>query len=77
MRLPKPGIAARNSSPLAVFKLSLPAFVDGVAAELSFAIVDAVEVGAVVEQAASAVTQSHANNTKTIFLFIFISCFKC
>jgi len=41
-----------------VFKLSLPAFVDGLTAELSLVVVDEAEVGAAVEQAASAARQS-------------------
>lgn len=68
-------MAARKSSPVAVFKLTLVTFVESVDREdeLLLSVVDDVTVGAAVEHAASTIVQSKMSEIKVEVLFILFS----
>ena len=69
-------MAARKSSPVAVFKLTLVTFVESVDCEdelLVSVVVDDVTVGAAVEHAASTIVQSNMSEIKVEVLFILFS----
>jgi len=74
--LPRPGMAARKSSSVAVFKLTLVVFTESVDCEdelLFSVVVDEVAVGAAVEHAPSRIMQSMMNEIKAEVLFILFS----
>jgi hypothetical protein len=69
-------MAARKSSPVAVFKLTLVTFVESVDSEdelLLSVVVDDVTVGAAVEHEASPIVQSNMSEIKVEVLFILFS----
>jgi hypothetical protein len=68
-------MAARKSSPVAVFKLTLVTIADSVDCEdvLLLSVVDDVAVGVAVEHAASRITQSNVSEIKIEDLFILFS----
>ena len=69
-------MAARKSSPVAVFKLTLVTFVESVDCEdelLLSVVVDDVTVGAAVEHEASPIVQSNMSEIKVEVLFILFS----
>jgi len=68
-------MAARKSSPVAVFKLTLVTFVESFDCEdeLLLSVVDDVTVGAAVEHAASTIMQSKMSEIKVEVLFILFS----
>ena len=68
-------MAARKSSPVAVFKLTLVTIVDAVDCEdeLLLSVVDDVAVGVAVEHAASRIMQSNMSEIKIEDLFILFS----
>jgi len=69
-------MAARKSSPVAVFKLTLVTFVDAVDCEddeLLLSVVTDIVVGAAVEHAASIIMQSNITEIKVEVLFILFS----
>ena len=69
-------MAARRSSPVVVFKLTLVTFVESVDCEdelLVSVVIDDVTVGAAVEHAASTIVQSNMSEIKVEVLFILFS----
>jgi len=76
IRLPNPGTAARKSSAVAVFRLSLAwlgVLVDWAEVELLLSVVEEVTVAVAVEHAANTSKHSNTSEIKVDFLFILFS----